>query len=140
MGQINKGTIASISGNMARVVPADASTRPTINITIPWHLRGDRGKLAKGTAVVYVEFNDFTGMLIDRVDGEGGVETGGGDVPIMTEEVAGIAKLGENLTIDGAGRLSVDTANEVGKDNTKPITSAAVHTTVGNIEILLETI
>lgn len=141
MGQINKGTIASISGNTARVVPADAGTRPTVKITIPWHLRGDRGKLAKGTAVVYVEFDDFTGMLIERADGEGGAETGNdGDVPIMTEEVAGIAKLGENLTIDGAGRLSVDTANEVGKDNTKPITSAAVHTTVGNIETLLETI
>ena len=145
MGKINKGTVASISGNTARVVPYDASTGPTIMITIPWHLRGEAGNLEKGTEVVYVEFDDFTGVLMGRLDGEGGNglssgEGGGADVPIMTTDVAGIAKLGDNLVIDASGRLSVDTADEVTSDNTKPITSAAVHTSVGNIEILLETI
>lgn len=72
MGQINKGTIASISGNTARVVPADANTRPTAKITIPWHLRGDTGNLKKGTEVVYVEFDDATGLLLGRADGEWG--------------------------------------------------------------------
>jgi len=38
------------------------------------------------------------------------------------------------------GVLSVNTAKVVEKDNTLPITSAAVHTTVGNIEVLLSTI
>lgn len=38
------------------------------------------------------------------------------------------------------GRLSVNTADAVEQDNTLPITSAAVHTTVGNIEVLLQTI
>lgn len=38
------------------------------------------------------------------------------------------------------GVLSVNTANVVEGDNTLPITSAAVHSTVGNIEILLKTI
>ena len=38
------------------------------------------------------------------------------------------------------GVLSVNRATEVEKDNTLPITAAAVHTTVGNIEILLGTI
>lgn len=38
------------------------------------------------------------------------------------------------------GVLSVNTAQEPDPDNTLPITSAAVHTTVGNIEILLKTI
>lgn len=38
------------------------------------------------------------------------------------------------------GVLSVNRATEVEADNTLPITAAAVHTTVGNIEILLETI
>ena len=77
MGQINKGTIASISGNTARVVPSDAGTRPTVMITIPWHLRGEIGDLKKGTAVAYVEFDDFTGLLLGRIDGEGGAGTGG---------------------------------------------------------------
>lgn len=63
-----------------------------------------------------------------------------GDVPIMSKTVAGIAKVGDNLKIDAAGRLSVDTADEVEGDNTRPITAAAVYSTVGNIEILLGTI
>lgn len=72
MGQIHKGKIASISGNTARVVPADAGAKPTAKITIPWHLRGDSGNLKKGTGVVYVEFDDSTGLLLGRTDGEGG--------------------------------------------------------------------
>ena len=72
MGQINKGKIASIEENTARVVPLDASARPTAKITIPWHLRGDTGKLEKGTEVVYVEFDDATGLLLGRADGEWG--------------------------------------------------------------------
>ena len=72
MGQINKGTIASISGNTARVVPSDASAKPTAKITVPWHLRGDAGDLKKGTAVVYVEFDDCTGLLLGRADGNWG--------------------------------------------------------------------
>lgn len=72
MGQINKGKIASISGNTARVVPSDANAKPTAKITIPWHLRGDTGNLKKGTEVVYVEFDDTTGLLLGRADGEWG--------------------------------------------------------------------
>lgn len=72
MGQINKGKIASISGNTARVVPSDANAKPTAKITIPWHLRGGAGNLKKGTAVVYVEFDDATGLLLGRADGEWG--------------------------------------------------------------------
>ena len=72
MGQINKGKIAGIDGNTARVVPCDASAKPTAKITIPWHLRGDTGQLKKGTVVVYVEFDDSTGLLLGRADGEWG--------------------------------------------------------------------
>lgn len=70
MGQINKGKIASISGNTARVTPSDAAGKPTAKITIPWHLRGSSGNLKKGTPVVYVEFDDATGLLLGRADGE----------------------------------------------------------------------
>ena len=45
--------------------------------------------------------------------------------------------IGGNLVVDQSGRLSVDTASEVEEDNTKPITSAAVYTEVGNINALL---
>ena len=72
MGQINKGKIASVDGSTARVVPSDASAKPTAKITIPWHLRGASGNLKKGTEVVYVEFGDATGLLLGRADGEWG--------------------------------------------------------------------
>jgi len=72
MGQIHKGLIASISGDTARVVPSDTSEKPTAKITIPWHLRGDTGKLEKGTEVVYAEFDDHTGLLLGRLDGNWG--------------------------------------------------------------------
>lgn len=46
----------------------------------------------------------------------------------------------ETLMYDENGQLSVKTADAAQADNTLPITSAAVHTTVGNIEVLLGTI
>lgn len=48
--------------------------------------------------------------------------------------------IGEGLKWSSDGKLTVDTANEVQQDNTKPITSAAVYATVGNIEAFLKTI
>lgn len=62
------------------------------------------------------------------------------DPPLATTETAGIIIVGNNLVIDENGRMSVDTTNEVDKDNTKPITSAAVDATLGNLDILLKTI
>lgn len=74
--------------------------------------------------------------------GTGGSGTGGGMtelLPATTERLGGI-KIGSGLKVAADGTASVDTADAVEEDNTKPITSAAVHTTVGNIEILLQTI
>ena len=48
-------------------------------------------------------------------------------------------KTDETLTLAN-GILSVNTADEVEKDNTLPVTSAAVYTEVGNINALLATI
>ena len=49
-------------------------------------------------------------------------------------------KVDDTLVWSEDGVLSVNTADAVEKDNTRPITSAAVHTTVGNIEVLLSLI
>ena len=57
-----------------------------------------------------------------------------------TEHVLGGVIIGDNLKITEAGVLSVHTADAAEEDNTKPITSAAVATQIGNIEILLGTI
>lgn len=67
-------------------------------------------------------------------------EKGGGVLLPATEERLGGIKVGSNLTITEDGILSVDTTDTMEQDNTRPITSAAVYTTVGNIEILLSTI
>ena len=49
--------------------------------------------------------------------------------------------IGDGLKLDTeTNTLSVDTADAVEKDNTKPVTSAAVYTEVGNINALLATI
>ena len=63
----------------------------------------------------------------------------GGDyqLPAATAETLGGVKVGRNLTIDNSGVLSVDTADAAQQDNTRPITSAAVYTQIGNIEALL---
>ena len=62
------------------------------------------------------------------------------EIPIMSADTVGGAKLGDGLKIDQAGVLSVDVADAVEADNTKPITSAAVNTLVGNIDSLLSII
>ena len=71
------------------------------------------------------------GNLVDAINearSSGG--SGGGDYTI-----------GPGLKLDAAtNTLSVDTAAAVEKDNTKPVTSAAVYTEVGNINALLATI
>ena len=48
-------------------------------------------------------------------------------------------KTDETLTLEN-GILSVNTADAAEADNTLPITSAAVHTQIGNIEVLLKTV
>lgn len=50
-------------------------------------------------------------------------------------------QIGPGLKLDSeTNTLSVDTADTIQKDNTKPVTSAAVYTEVGNINALLATI
>lgn len=54
-------------------------------------------------------------------------------------EGGALPELDDTLKIDSEGKLGVNMATEVA-DKTLPITAAAVHTTVGNIEVLLQTI
>lgn len=57
-------------------------------------------------------------------------------------EMQGIAgvQLGNGLIYDEAGRISVETTDSAEEDNTLPISSAAVHVQLGNINSLLKTI
>lgn len=65
---------------------------------------------------------------VEQLENTGG--SGGGGIYFETDET---------LTLKN-GVLSVNTADAAEQDNTLPITSAAVHTTVGNIELLLSRI
>lgn len=59
------------------------------------------------------------------------------------EEISsvGIYTIGSGLKLDNKTKtLSVDVAHAAEMDNTRPITSAAVHTEIGNINTLLHTI
>ena len=57
---------------------------------------------------------------------------------ISPEEVK--LKINNTLRIDAEGALGVNTAEKAEENNTLPITSAAVHTAIGNIDALLEII
>ena len=89
------------------------------------------------TDVYTIALTDGSSYEFTVTNGSGG---GSADVPIASETVAGIVRVGENLRISADGALSVDTAAAVEQDNTRPITAAAVFTEVGNINALLETI
>jgi len=73
-GTIDKGIITQIYGDKARVSPCNAPERASLWIVIPQPLRGDLGGLTKGAEVVYALFDDQTGIIIMRADGESGAE------------------------------------------------------------------
>lgn len=62
------------------------------------------------------------------------------DIPLPGDGGGFPYEIGNGLKVVDGTTLEVDTADDVEQDNTLPITSAAVYTTVGNIEILLGTI
>lgn len=78
MAEIEKGKISTVEGpadgngnsTRARVVPDQADGVITKPLVIPALLRGDAGKLVKGTEVVFAVFPDQTGIILGRADGE----------------------------------------------------------------------
>lgn len=68
---------------------------------------------------------------VNEVYRTGGGGTGGGGMPFDIDN--------KTLVVEN-GVLRVNTINDVQQDNTQPITSAAVYTTVGNIGAILDTI
>lgn len=87
--------------------------------------------------------NELVGVLGSGDTISGDVIIPGGapyQIPPATRRSIGGIIVGEDLEITADGVLSVQKATEVESDNTHPITSAAVYTTVGNINALLATI
>ena len=77
-GTIDKGNISRILAakdwnghpTTATVNPCTNSGAITPALTIPWYLRGKMGGLKVGDCVAYALFDDGTGVIIDRLDGE----------------------------------------------------------------------
>ena len=77
MSVLQKGVILTLEGETdrngnltkAKVQSASAEGTSTLPITIPWHLRGEMGKLEKGTEIAFVVFDDTTGIIVSRIDG-----------------------------------------------------------------------
>ncbi len=75
---IQKGAISSVEGKAdrngdkttARVLPCTADGMVTRPLTIPWWLRGKMGNLKPGDEVAYAMFEDGTGIILARMDGE----------------------------------------------------------------------
>ena len=71
MGDIQKGVILSLEGDgnykMARVQSLSAGA-PTLPINIASSLHGE--ELAKGTKVVFATFEDSTGVILAKMEGD----------------------------------------------------------------------
>lgn len=78
MATVEKGAITSKSGpadrngdeTIARVQPLSHRDAVSCDLTIPWYLRGEMGDLSPGDEVLYVYFEDNTGMVLMRMDGD----------------------------------------------------------------------
>ena len=98
---IQKGKISTVEGaadrngdkTTARVLPCTADGMVTRPLTIPWWLRGKMGDLKPGDEVAYAMFEDGTGIILSRMDGEwdgtvpGSVKVEKGDVTVPDGDV-----------------------------------------------------
>ena len=98
---IQKGQISTVEGaadrngdkTTARVLPCTADGMVTRPLTIPWWLRGKMGNLKPGDEVAYAMFEDGTGIILSRMDGEwdgtvpGSVKVEKGDVTVPDGDV-----------------------------------------------------
>lgn len=77
---------------------------------------------------------DFDNLMIVNTGGSGGEL-----LPATRTRLGGVI-VGDNLNVTTDGTLSVDMAGDIEEDNTRPVSSAQVYTTIGNINALLEMI
>ena len=98
---IQKGKISTVEGaadrngdkTTARVLPCTADGMVTRPLTIPWWLRGKMGNLKPGDEVAYAMFEEGTGIILSRMDGEwdgtvpGSVKVEKGDVTVPDGDV-----------------------------------------------------
>ena len=122
--------LPTIWAELGRVRPAaDPSGDPSTDPTAPvWRqLQGQIGDLDELTTAAK---STLVAAINEAARSGGGGGSGSGYIVDVSEDFA----------VDGSGKLSLRKADAVEQDNTRPITSAAVYTEVGNINALLATI
>lgn len=141
--------ILADAGPIARVgvygANADGLILPTVWVTLGKVMpaaepSGDPG--ADPTLPIWAQLQNQIGDLDDlKTYNKGNLVDAINEVRSSGGSGGGGYTIGDGLKLDAASNtLSVDTAEAVEKDNTKPVTSAAVYTEVGNINALLATI
>ena len=145
MSYIEKGIILTIEGEAdrnenqtkARVQSKTAEGTTTLPLTIPWYLRGSMGMLTKGTEVVYALFDDATGIILARMDGnwEGRMEETQLFLDLMdtTATVQGNIDVsdgitGENSVIKTMRATTIDVDTLTGNSITDSNVRLATHT------------
>ena len=141
--------ILADAGPIARVgvygANADGLILPTVWVTLGKVMpaaepSGDPG--ADPTLPVWAQLQNQIGDLDDlKTYNKGNLVDAINEARSSGGSGGGGYTIGDGLNLDAAtNTLSVDTAEIVEQDNTKPVTSAAVYTEVGNINALLATI
>lgn len=141
--------ILADAGPIARVgvygANADGLILPTVWVTLGKVMpaaepSGDPG--ADPTLPIWAQLQNQIGDLDDlKTYNKGNLVDAINEASSSGGSGGGGYTIGSGLKLDAAtNTLSVDTAAAVEKDNTKPVTSAAVYTEVGNINALLATI
>lgn len=141
--------ILADAGPIARVgvygANADGMILPTVWVTLGKVMpaaepSGDPG--ADPTLPIWAQLQNQIGDLDDlKTYNKGNLVDAINEASSSGGSGGGGYTIGSGLKLDAAtNTLSVDTAAAVEKDNTKPVTSAAVYTEVGNINALLATI
>jgi hypothetical protein len=119
-----------ITGNLTKVgakgLGGEIPGKVNIGIQGPPGPVGPQGPAGNDYVLTDPDKTEIAEMAAKLVD----VPGSGGNVDFQVDETL--------ILKDGI--LSVNTTNDMEKDNTLPITSAGVYTTVGNIEALLKTI
>jgi len=107
---IEKGKVSSLEEPLdrngdyskARVEPLSNKDIVSTPIIIPWYLRGEMGDIKPGDLVVYAFFEDTTGIILSRVDGEwpgivpGDVEFTG-DIKLLDIESSGVKSYNDHI-------------------------------------------
>ena len=141
--------ILADAGPIARVgvygANADGLILPTVWVTLGKVMpaaepSGDPG--ADPTLPIWAQMQNQIGNLADlKTYNKGNLVAAINEARNSGGGSGGGYNIGPGLKLDAAtNTLSVDTAEIVEKDNTKPVTSAAVYTEIGNINALLATI